>query len=328
MAWKLILMVSIGFALEILPGEPNIAAVQARKVDLSDPVHLGIRYGIGEKLHYRLVRRSDFIAMDGSKFGGHEVIAYFTRTRLNDDDRGRAREEFTWKHFAYGQTMSGDQQPVLTALEEAEDYSLTFSVQDENAIETFDFSDMPRTIIGMWFMIMSWDAVTFDGAVRAQTYFDVPDAVRIGTEIGETRPPHDFTFDYPPILTESKYRFSGNLSARVLGVTELEGVACAIVDFSDAGNIIEMNMTLGPIESHHRGYEHFWGTTYVSLEDGRIVRGNLIAPVLQVQDMTMPGQDEPQHMEYLVLQRLEIDLLSREEFDSQVAGLRKPGGDR
>jgi len=327
MAWKLFLILCVVTGLEILPVHSNTAIAEGERVDLSEPVRLQIRYAIGETLYYRLVRRSDFIAMDGSTFGGHEVTAYFTRTRIEDDGQGRVQEEFKWKHFAYSQTISAGQQPVLTTLDEAEDYALTVSVEDEDVIEKFDFSDLPRTITGMWFMIMSWDAITFDGPVRAQNHFDVPVAAHLGTEMVSTRPPHDFNFAYPPILTDSKYRFSGNLRARILGITELGGTPCAIVDFSDAGNTIEMNMKLGPIESRNRGYEHFWGTTCVSLDDGRIVRGELIGPVLQVQDMIMSGQDEHQHMEYLVLQKLQMELLSGEEFHSQISALRKRGGD-
>jgi hypothetical protein len=324
MTFRLVLMMFVWVGSSLFTLHPQTATAEDREVDLSDPVRLQIRYEIGETFHYRLVRRSDFIAMDGSKFGGHEVVAYFTRTRIEDDDMGRVRERFTWQHFAHGQALSADQPPPMTTLEEARGFSLTLSVQDEDAIEKFDFSGIPRTLGGMWFMIMSWDAVTFDGPVRSQEHFYVPESIALGTEIAGTRPPHDFTFEYPPVLTDCKYRFSGDQRTRVLGITDLGGIPCVVVDFAYAGNTIEMNVMLEPVELHNRGYEHFWGHTYLSLEDGSIVRGELIAPVLQVQDMVMAGQDQAQHKEYLVLQRLELGLLSPEDFDSQLRKLSEP----
>jgi hypothetical protein len=290
---------------------------------LREPLPLALRYDVGETIHYRLLRHSIFFHMDGAKFGEHKALAHFTRTRLDDDAAGKVQERFTWKSFSVGQSMSPGEALTMKYLPEAEDFSITCSVQDESLLEKFDFSALPRTLEGMWFMIMSWDAVTFDGPVRRQDGFEFPDAAPIGTTVRCTGGAHEFEFEYPPIVTDSRYEFSGNMEATVLGVGVVKSIPCAIVQFSDAENRIRMNLDLGAMQSSSKGFEHFWGRTYLSLGDGRIVRGELAAPVAHVQDMSMEGLDEPMHNEFMVVQRLYLDMLSPDEFAGEVEETRK-----
>jgi len=290
----------------------------SRTFEVAEPVPLKLRYQVGKTLYYRLVRHTTMYGMDGSKFGEHRALAYFTRTRLQDDSQGRVTEDFTWKRFAFGQSMNPDAPAQLSCLKEADNFSLTLCVQDEDMLSKLDFSNLPRTMDGFWFMVMSWDAVTFDGLVRPQKYFPFPDDAFIGTETKSTRGPHDFQFEYPPLVTDSKYSFSGKSSSRLLGVGVIKDIPCAIVEFSSLGNTITMNFDLDPVELRTQGFENFWGKTYLSLEDGRVVKGELVAPVAHVQDMLMPGQDEPQHMEFLALQKLDLEMLVRQDFDSEI----------
>lgn len=304
---------------DVLPPGAAVPGTREYRVSLREPLPLKPRYEVGETLHYRLLRHTTFFKMDGTRFGEHRALAHFTRTRLEDDGRGRIRERFTWKSFCFGQSMVPDKPAAVSYLEEAENFSLTCSVQDENAISKFDFSTLPGTLKGMWFMIMSWDAVTFDGLVRPQDHFPFPDEALIGTEIHGTRGAYDFEFEYPPIVTDSRYSFSGRSGSRVLGVGMIDDIPCAIVEFSGSENVVVMNMEFTPVSIKSLGFEHLWGKTYLSLEDGRILRGELVAPVTQVQDITMPGRNEPEHAEFLAMQRLELELLSRGEFESEVA---------
>ncbi|KPJ59220.1 MAG: hypothetical protein AMJ46_11990 [Latescibacteria bacterium DG_63] len=301
-----------------LSGAAKVSGENWESISLRDPVPLNLRYEIGETIHYRLLRHSTLFQMDGTKFGEQKALAYFIRTRLENDSLGRAQEQFTWKGFGFGQSLNPNDPAKLSRLEEAEGFSLVCSVQDQDVITRFDFSSLPRTLEGVWFMIMSWDALTFDGPVRSQEDFGFPDEALIETEVRSTRKPHEFQFKYPPLVTESSYSFSGNMRSRVLGVGIVKNVPCAVIEFSDSGNIIAMNLQLDPVSVKNKGFEHFWGKTYLSLEDGRVLKGELIAPVTQVQDIQMPGQDKPQHAEYFVLQRLELEMLSPDEFDMEL----------
>ncbi len=84
-----------------------------------------------------------------------------------------------------------------------------------------------------------------------------------------------------------------------------------------------MNIHLKPIEVRTQGFEHFWAKAYLSLEDGRIVRGELMGPVTLIQDLQMPGQEKPKRMESLTIGYLEMDLLSEEEFKDELKKLRE-----
>jgi hypothetical protein len=311
-------ILTVVVSLWLLPDAIDASERGPDAISLTEALPLSLRYKVGETLHYRLSRRSTFFAMDGSKFGEHKALAYFIRTRLDDDSQGRVLERFTWKRFGFGESFDPGLSAELSYLEEAEGFSLILSVEDEDAISKFDFAGLPRSMVGMWFMIMSWDAVTFDGPVRTQERYDFPEEALIGAEIMGTRGPYDFHFQYPPIVNDSRYSFSGKQVARVSGVSLVKDIPCAIIEFSYSENTVHMNISSDPVGIKSRGFEHIWGRTYVSLQDGSIVKGELVAPVANVQDMEIQGREEIQHSEYLLVQRLEMDLLSPEEFESSL----------
>lgn len=285
---------------------------------LKKPLPLKLRYKVGETLHYRLYRHNNHFKMDGSNAGEFKALAYYTRTRVENDNQGKVREKFIWKSFMAGQSMVPDQPAKMSYLKEAEDFSLTFSVEGEDVLNKFDFSSLPRTFEGLWFMIMVWDAITFDAPVRPQEHFKFPDKALIGTETYDTHEPWEFPIDFPPLVTDSKYFFSGKSYSRVIGVGLEKNIPCAIVEFPVLENKVYMNFYLKPAKVKASGFEHFWAKTYLSLEDGRIVKGELHGPILMVHDIWMGDQKEPTHDEYFVLQMLDLDLLSAKEFNSLV----------
>ena len=171
-------------------------------------------------------------------------------------------------------------------------------------------------------MIMAWDAVTFDVLCRPSKNFDFPASAVIGTEIKGSQGPFEVPLEYPPLVFDSRYCLSGRNRSKVLGVTLRKDVPCAIIEFSTSENVIRMNLRPPPVEMTSRVFEHVWGKTYLSLEDGSIVEGELVAPLTQVQDLRIGSQGEPQHLEYFVLQELHLEMLTAEEFDQEVKGER------
>jgi hypothetical protein len=301
----------------VCPGsEP---AQKAAKISVPETLPLKLRYRVGETQYYRLARQNNNFKIDGTNAGEMRAVAYFSRTRLEDSSDGKVREKFTWKRFEFGQTV-GPTPLTLSEFRPAENFSLVYSVSEEEAISKFDFSSLPRTLEGFMFMILSWDAVTFDAAVRPTQNLRIPEEARVGAEFRETREPHDFVFEFPPLVTDSKYAFSGKSWVRILGLTTVRDIPCAIVEFAESENRLEMNLHLQPMEIKSRGFEHFWGKTYLSLEDGRVVKGELVGPVAITQDILVPGREQPDHAELLIIGYLEMDLLSEGEFN---AGLKK-----
>ena len=71
-----------------------------------------------------------------------------------------------------------------------------------------------------------------------------------------------------------------------------------------------------------RGFENFWAKTYLALDDGRILKGELVGPVSMVQDIRRPGQAAPEHSEFLEIGELTMDLLSEAEFKAELAQRR------
>lgn len=287
------------------------------EISVPETLPLKLRYKVGETLNYRLVRQNDTFKMDGAKTGEMKVVTYFTRTRLEDDSQGRVQEKLVWKSFQFGQSMTASP-AKMSEFKEAENFSLVFSVNDDELLEKFDFSALPRTFEAFIFMILTWDAVTFDGAVRPTTDLPIPDEAPVGAEFKETREPHDFVFSFPPLVTDSKYTFSGKSWVKILGLTTVRNIPCAIIEFAQSGNRVEMNLHLKPMEIKSRGFEHFWGKTYLSLKDGRVVRGELVGPLTMAQDMQSAAQAAPDHSEFFIIGYLEMDLVSEEEFNAEL----------
>jgi hypothetical protein len=136
--------------------------------------------------------------------------------------------------------------------------------------------------------------------------------------IKSTRGPYEFLFEYPPLVTNSKYHFSGKNYSKVLGVSLVKNIPCAVIEFSNSENIVLMNFNFKTVEIKSKGFEHFWGKTYLSLRDGRIVKGELIAPITVVQNIKMPGQKEPNHIEFFTLQQLKLEMLTPDRFNFEV----------
>jgi hypothetical protein len=310
----LVFLVALGF-LSVYP--ESRSEKKTAKISVPEILPLKLRYKVGETLYYRLVRNNSNFKMDGTKSGEMKVITYFTRTRLQDDSEGKAQEKFVWKRFQFGQTM-GLHPLKMVEFNPARNFSLVYSVNEELAISKFDFSPLPRTMDGFFFMILTWDAVTFDAAVRPTKSLLIPDEARIGAEFRPTREPHDFVFEFPPLVTDCKYTFSGKDRVKILGVTTVDDIPCAIIEFAESENRVEMNLHLKPIEFKIRGFEHFWGKTYVSLDDGRVVRGELVGPVAMIQDIQGPGPAKTEHSEFLVIGYLEMNLLSEKEFQAEL----------
>jgi hypothetical protein len=287
------------------------------EITIPEKLPLKLRYKVGETLYYRLTRQNNTFQMDGTKSGDMKMAAYFTRTRLADDSQGRAQEKFTWKSFQFGQSLTSAP-AKLTQLKAAEEFSFVYSVNDAEAIYKLDFSSLPRTFEGFFFMLLAWDAVTFDGTTRPTQYLQIPDEAPIGAEYRETRTAPALVFSYPPIVTDSKYIFSGKSSVKVTGVSLVKNIPCAVLESANLENRAEMNLNISPMTIKSRGFEHFWAKTYISLADGRIVGGELHGPVAMIQDIARPGLEKPDHTEFLILGYLEMDLLSAEEFSAEL----------
>jgi len=317
-----LLISTLGFISACASGRAP-ASAPAGPVALSAPLPLQLRYPVGTTLRYRLVRHNVNFRMNGTKAGEQRMESYFVRTRLADDARGRVQESLAWKKFLFGQGQTAEP-AKLAPFKAAEGFVLPFSVNDAAAIEKFDFSSLPRTFEGFMFMILTWDAMTFDASVRPSETLLAPDRARIGTSIVSTEGPRDFLFEYPP-LAKGKYLYSGNSWVKVTGVSVVQDVPCAVIEFGQAENRIEMDFRFGPLAVQIRGLEHFWGKTLIALDDGRVVRGELVGPLTVVQETRAAGREEPDRRELFTVGYLWMDLLDESAFQSELERVEAPG---
>ena len=306
-------------ALAVTQGPALAQPVESALVDLSRPLPLKLAYPVGETLRYRLDRQAMSYAMDGRKVGEVRSVAFFTRTRLPDHPELGVQEELTWDWFEHGQSLT-DAPAETRRFEAAEGFTLVFYPNAADCLERLDFSEVPATMDGFNFMIMTWDVFSFDGLTRPNPHFPFPDSALVGEIIHETRGPHDFRFQFPPVVTDSRYSFSGKNQARILGVSNLGGEPSVVVEFLGAENPFEMTLHYGPFPMRVTGFEHLWGKSYLSLRDARIVRGELaVHNTIVVQGLGV-AEGEPLGLsEASNIGDIRLQLLSTEEYSRQRA---------
>ena len=293
------------------------AAAPSDPARVPDKIPLKLRYPVGTTLYYRIERLNTGYRLDGTRISGQKMVAWFTRTRLADDPQGKVQERFVWKRFEFGQSLTAA--PAKPSeFKAARDFALTLSVNEDMAIEKFDFSSLPRTLDGFFFMILSWDAVTFDGLVRPTPGLAIPDEAAPGAVFRDPAG-REFRFSYLPLVPEARYVFSGNNWVRLLGLSRVGPIPCALFDSAMLESKVEMALRVAGLEIQTRGFENFWAKTYLALDDGRILKGELVGPVSMVQDIRRPGQAAPEHSEFLEIGELTMDLLSEAEFKAELA---------
>jgi len=311
---KLVLLV-----LAVTHGPVLAQSLESAQVDLARPLPLKLAYPVGEILHYRLDRRALSYAVDGRRVGEVRSVAFFTRTRLPDHPELGVQEELAWDWFEHGQSLT-DAPAEPRPFEPAEGFTLVFHPNTADALERLDYSGVPATMDGFNFMIMTWDVFSFDGLARPNPHFPFPDSASVGEIVHETRGPHDFRFEFPPLVTDSRYSFSGQNRARILGVSTLGGEPSVIVEFSGAENPLEMTLNYGPFPIKVTGFEHLWGKSYLSLRDGRIVRGELAVHNTIVVQGPGVAEGEPLSLsEASNIGDIQLQLLSPEEYERQRA---------
>ena len=317
-----ILIVAVLFV-DLAFGQSAVSSGDAQAL-VNSPLPLMPRYEQGRPLYDTLTRHDVIFTLEGAKTSEHKSVSHFIRTRGADGADGRIREQFRWASFRWGKTNGPDEVLKTREVKEAQGWTLEFSMADSDLPEAADFSDLQRDWGGFHFRIAVYDAITFDGMSRPTARLPLPEEAPIGAEVKATDGGRVFDFGFPPLFSKFEYTLGRKHSARILGVSLVDDVKCAIVEFSGPENKFESTLNLQGVEVAGHGFEHFWGKTYLALDDGRILKGELVGPVTQVLDILIPGQEQPRRQQQLIMQHVTLELVSEQEFRLAAGGTRGP----
>jgi len=279
---------------------------------LNDKYDISLRPEIGDISYYKLERINIFIDDKGEVNNNQKFIIYFTR-ECSDYETGLPVEKYTFDRFYIGANRVLEE-IEMKQVKTVEGFTFKSKLSDSEILEKIDYSSIPKTFESLMFMIMTWDVITFDGLTRTSEDLEIPKFIKIGDEFISKVSENFFKFDFEPILRESHYRFIGKDKSIFKGISIVNNEPAAIMFFMSEYNEISMDMNLMNI--NQLGREFFYGNSYISLNDGKILKGELVSPVYFKQRMGR-GEDA-QTSNFLVIQKLFLNLLSKSDYYNKI----------
>jgi hypothetical protein len=278
----------------VLPWDQQTVAEGDLAKVLNAPLDLSRRGKAGETRRYRIHREN--VMYDPIGHPANRMVADGTieRVLLREAEPGLWTERITWTQFAAAYTQTPDQAPVPKEVPGAAGLSYEFSP------ETFDYVNIPADFGGIQdpmsaylIKVMAMDFSGFDAL--ANTLRIAPGGqVQVGTTEVEPRWQQTTEITQPAGKDRAgRYRL-GEMTVSVMGITRRSGEPCALIWFGAEGNDVSHDLSAGPMTMSFHGTEHFWGELAVSLNDGRVVAGELRGPLPWVMKMGMNGEEPEQ----------------------------------
>ena len=263
------------FLLTIFLAAPA-GAQERQRANLDDPIPILRRGEPGETRRYQVTRVNRALSATGAVMLVSRADGILDRVLEKEVAPGQWTERFTWKEYRFGSGAVG-----ATSVEPSIFPAATgFSYQVDP--RTTDLESHSQPVVGMppgesasLFAVLRLDTWGFEagmselrklGRATLQIGEDIelgvsPGADRIGAEAGEL---------------EGTYKL-GSHSLQVVGLTKCgDGETCLRLAFSAEGNAVKQDTPMVSLDGH----EYFSGSVEFSVEDGRLVEGDLWGPLV------------------------------------------------
>ncbi len=245
---------------------------------------------VGQTRRYRIRRENVMYDKIGHPVNRMLADGEVERTLLKETEPGVWTEQMTWVKFGAQQTQ--DPREVVTPRDVPGAAGLSY----EFAPKTFDYVNIPADfsgiqdpLAGYLMKVVAMDFTGFDALANLAR-----SASAGGLTIGATKlePRWQNAIDITQTArkeTATQYHLN-DLMASVAGVTRRGGEPCLLIWFAAEGNDVVTDFSAGPVTMKGHGTEHFWGELAVSLQDGRVVGGELRGPLPWVMEMGLNGE--------------------------------------
>ncbi len=228
------------------PGRKAQAFDEVRKI-LEREYDLKPRFVKGQKRHYRLWMTIDNLDAYGNVVGRNQWRGDFERVVVSLDSSGRAEEKVTWKNVGFrGWLMNESRYSPHQTMPWAEGFSYRFSLEDSYEDLNWDFSDIPKNMLGFVFRgaLQISAHVEYD-FLRSSRHAAIERLRRVGQL--QRNPPEEgqvFSLDFPPVFTNSQL-VRKHVQVGFLGLTLANGEPCALIDYQQGPQPFTWTMSMG-----------------------------------------------------------------------------------
>jgi hypothetical protein len=290
----------------VLPwdGQPVAAGQWAPLLDAK--LDISRRGKAGEIRRYRIHRENVMYDRVGQPASRMVAEATIERTLLRESQPGWWTERITWTQFAAAQTQGPEAMPVPAEVPGAAGLSYEFDPKAFDYVNIpADYSRIQDPMGGYLMKVLGMDLTGFDALLHVLRR-SFGDTVQIGDTKLEPRWQEglDIT-DAAAQKTVTSYQLS-DMVVSAAGVTRRSGEPCLLIWFAAEGNDVKSDLGAGPVTMRFHGTEHFWGELAVSLNDGRVVGGELRGPIPWRMEMGMNGQPPAEMPVYGVVQQVSV----------------------
>lgn len=259
-------------------------------VDLASGFSLGQEGRPGTTLRYLVRRENRTLDRQGRTAGWTVAEGVVARTLLEELEPGIWRERFEWTRYAFAEAQGMEERP------EPVDRPEVAGTAFEAVPRTSDHGQLPEVETGaagkdnamMILGIMGLDALTWDG-MMGLLLADLGDRAHLGARAERAAEPEALELG-----TGMRYRI-GATEVEVAGVTRVDAEPALLVSFQVDGARLEHQAEVGAMSLDIRGTEFFAGQATFSLDDGRLLEGELWGPVISRTELT-PAGAEPREL--------------------------------
>jgi len=260
----------------------------------------------------------DFYAMRSVYYHGNsigitqnreEFLCSFQREVLKvTDDSLMVR--YTWKKFKAGMEKGENEE-----IKEWKTYSFSDGISYEidlnypNYLEAVDYDPIPKTILGMKFVVNIMDAHAQFELLRNENNGNISKLKKIGDRITANDAHKSSSWDFPPLITESDFT-NGDYETLFTGIGIADGKKCAVLEYINTESKLKNKTHISSkMTMEMEGISNFWGHIYVDLESSKLIKGDLYEYVVVTGNSSLTGTIR------LSERRLvEIKKITREEF--------------
>lgn len=268
----------------------------------------------GEIDYYRITRTDMNMDSHGAVTGRAKSVGLFSRTVLYVSPGGTWTDRYTWKSFATGRSEGPADSVRLSEIAAIHGFTYDLSPAEIGSLPTIRVGGLAKTVETFSFLVTAWDAAAFDPPVIPRPSFPFQRVKKIGDRVTETADREPADFDFTPIVSNFRSTFH-RLSSVFASLSLVGDTPCAVVDFEMTANPLVFDFSTAAMAVHLDGTESITGTTYVSLLDGKVARGELKNIVVASQTATITGRQQPIQNPMVTRQAVILERITQREFE-------------
>jgi hypothetical protein len=251
---------------------------------LSGKFDLRQKFEAGRQSYYRLWQTIEIFDLYGDVVFRNQWRGDFRRTMETIRPSGKIEESVTWHSVGVRNWIFDESKyDQHHELEWARDFSYSFSIEDDYRDLNWDYSIVPKTLIGSTFRQAFQVSAHFEfDFLRSVSHAAIDRLQKVGDIV--MNPPEEgqtFSLSFPPVVTNSVLRRK-HVHIGFLGITQIGGVPCALLYYRQGPQTFSWDAIEDPNGDTSGDPDKVWhkdlkswqqGHLCIRLQDGGLAEG-------------------------------------------------------